>query len=109
MTSGKYDVRDINIQEGRIMPEQLRSEFERCRCEVDEAIAELHTKFDTHVLTDAEIEKVADKAATKAIEKLTTMAYLEIGKGVVAKVFKIVGIIAAFGVFYWHDKIWPTK
>jgi len=91
------------------MSDKQLSEIEKCRCEVDEAIAALHTKLDTHVLTDAEIEKVADKAATKAIEKLTTMAYLEIGKGVVAKVFKIVGIIAAFGVFYWHDKIWPTK
>ena len=109
MSQDKYDARDLYLQEGNGMPEQLRSEIERCRCEVDEAIAELHTKFDTHVLTDAEIEKVADKAATKAIEKLTTMAYLEIGKGVVAKVFKIIGIIAAFGVFYWHDKIWPAK
>ena len=91
------------------MTEKLRSEIDQCRSEVDEAIAALHTKLDTHVLTDVEVEKIAEKAASKAIEKLTTMAYLEIGKGVVAKMFKIVGIIAAFGVFYWHDKIWPTK
>jgi DUF1009 family protein len=91
MTTGKFDA------------------LEQCRAEVEEKLLELHNKLDTHVLTDLEIEKIADKAANKAIEKLTTMAYLEIGKGVVAKVFKIVGIIAAFGVFYWHDKIWPTK
>lgn len=85
------------------------TEIERCRCEVDEAIALLHAKVDSKSLTDKEIEDIAERASDRAIEKLTTMAYLEIGKGVVAKVFKIVGIIAAFGVFYWHDKIWPAK
>lgn len=82
-------------------------EIKQCRAEVDEALKELHEKVDGKTLTPAEIEDIAEKAADKAVHKLTEMAYLEIGKGVVSKALKIVGIIFAFMAFYWHDKIWP--
>ena len=82
-------------------------EIRACRAEVDEALKELHEKVDSRSLTQEEVEAIAEKASDKAIEKLTNMAYLEIGKGVVSKTLKVIGIVAAFLAFYWHDKIWP--
>lgn len=86
-------------------------EIRACRAEVEEMIhdelAKVHAKVDSKSLTPTEIEAIAEKASDKAIEKLTTMAYLEIGKGVVTKTLKVLGIIAAFAAFYFHDKLFP--
>jgi hypothetical protein len=78
---------------------------QQCRSEVDEALKALHTKVDSKQITDDEINIIAERAADKAIEKLTTMAYLEIGKGVVSKTLKVIGIVAVMGMIYFHDKV----
>lgn len=44
-------------------------------------------------LTDAQIEAIAEKAATKAVKKMTDDAYMAIGKSVTSKFFTIVGIV----------------
>lgn len=44
-------------------------------------------------LTDAQIEAIAEKAATKAVKKMTDDAYMAIGKSVTSKFFTIVGVI----------------
>ena len=82
-------------------------EIKKCRTEVDAALQELHTIVETKTkqLTPVEIEAIAESAANKAIVKLTNMAYLEIGKGVVTKTIKIIGIVAVMLSFYFHDKI----
>lgn len=82
-------------------------EIKICRAEVDKAIKELDKKVNEKSLTSEEIEQLADKAAERAVHKLTEMAYLEIGKGVVTKTLKVLGIIAAMAAFYFHDKLFP--
>ena len=51
-------------------------------------------------LSDAEMEIVAEKAAEKAIQKLTSHVYEEVGRSVVSKLFYIVGA-GAVGLYLW--------
>jgi len=51
-------------------------------------------------LTDAQIEEIAERAANRAIEKLTTEAYKSIGKSVVQKFVWIVGVCAV-ALYFW--------
>lgn len=51
-------------------------------------------------LTEDQIEMIAEKAAEKAIEKLTSHVYQEVGKSVVSKLFYIVGA-CALGLWLW--------
>lgn len=46
------------------------------------------------VLTDDQIEHIAQKAADLAVQKMTTEVYASVGKSVLQKVFWIVGVIA---------------
>lgn len=51
-------------------------------------------------LTEEQIEIIAEKAAEKAIEKLTSHVYQEVGKSVISKLFYIIGA-CALGGFLW--------
>lgn len=51
-------------------------------------------------LTEEQIELIAEKAAEKAIEKLTSHVYQEVGKSVISKLFYIVGA-SALAVWLW--------
>jgi hypothetical protein len=51
-------------------------------------------------LTEKQIELIAEKAAEKAIERLTSHVYQEVGKSVVSKLFYIVGA-CAIGLYLW--------
>ena len=46
------------------------------------------------VLSDEQIEHIAQKAADLAVQKMTTEVYATVGKSVLQKVFWIVGVIA---------------
>lgn len=48
----------------------------------------------TAALTEEQIDLIAEKAAEKAIEKLTSHVYQEVGKSVVSKLLYIVGACA---------------
>jgi hypothetical protein len=49
-------------------------------------------------LSDEEIELIAEKAAEKAVAKMTATVYQEVGKGVINKIFWIIGV-SAVGVY----------
>ena len=51
-------------------------------------------------LTDDQIERIAERAAEKAVAKLTDHVYREVGRGVVQKFVWIVGALAV-GLFIW--------
>ena len=46
------------------------------------------------LLTDDQIEHIAQKAAELAVQKMTTEVYASVGRSVLQKVFWIVGVIA---------------
>lgn len=50
-------------------------------------------------LTDAQIDEIAEKAAEKAVAKMTALVYQEVGKGVLNKILWVVGVsaIAIYG------------
>ena len=43
-------------------------------------------------MTDDEIEKIADRAAERAVQKALQQMYVEIGRGVLKKALWIVGV-----------------
>jgi hypothetical protein len=57
-------------------------------------------------LSDEHIEQIAERAAVKAMEKLTNQAYMSIGKGVVNKLFVVVGVLASAAYFWALGKGW---
>ena len=55
---------------------------------------------DCPLLDDSELEKIAERAAEKAIEKLTSHVYQEVGKSVVSKFVYIVGALT-LALYLW--------
>lgn len=51
-------------------------------------------------LTDEEIDIIAEKAAEKAVAKMTTAVYREVGRTIVQRFFWIVGL-SALGLYFW--------
>jgi hypothetical protein len=54
----------------------------------------------TSGFSDSQLDEIAERAATKAMEKLTNHVYQEVGKGVVRKLFWIIGA-ASVGIYLW--------
>lgn len=54
-------------------------------------------------LSDEQIEHIAEKAAEKAVRKMTLEAYQAIGRGVVNKAMWIIGVVATAAL------IWMAK
>lgn len=54
-------------------------------------------------LTDEQIEDIAEKAAEKAIEKLTGDVYKAVGKSIIQKAVWLVGAITV-GVYFYLRK-----
>ena len=55
-------------------------------------------------LTPAQIEEIAEKAAEKAVAKITQNVYAEIGKGVVRKATWIIGMLAVVALLWAQSK-----
>lgn len=51
-------------------------------------------------LTDEQIEEIAERAATKAVAKITDQIYKDVGKTVIQKFIWTVGAIAVAGTIY---------
>lgn len=51
-------------------------------------------------LTDAQVEKIAEKAAERAVAKLTDRVYRDVGKNVVQKLFWIIGVVTV-ALYFW--------
>lgn len=59
-------------------------------------------------LTDAQIESIAEKAATKAVKKMTDDAYMAIGKSITSKFFAAVGVITIVVIVFFKTGKLPT-
>ena len=55
---------------------------------------------DCPMLNDTAIEQLAEKAAEKAIKKLTNHVYQEVGRSVISKFVYIVGA-CSIGLYLW--------
>jgi hypothetical protein len=62
-------------------------------------------------LTDDDVERIAERAAQKAVEMMTRDAYAAVGKGVVQKALWIIGVLA-LTAFVWasqHGLVGPKS
>jgi len=55
---------------------------------------------DSIVLTEEQIEAIAELAATKAINKMETQLYTTVGKSVLSKLAYLVGIVTV-ALYFW--------
>ena len=60
----------------------------------------MNPKLDFAPCTEEQIEEIAERAAERAMKKLTDHMYKEVGRSVVSKLFWIVGIISV-GMYLW--------
>lgn len=60
------------------------------------------SESDFSPLSDAQIEQIAEKAAEKAVAKLTDKVYRDVGKNVIEKLFWIAGVVAV-ALFFWFQ------
>jgi len=58
------------------------------------------------VLSEEQIEEIAEKAAEKEIAKLTNQIYLEVGKGVVKKALYLIGAFVVGAGLWAKAKGW---
>ena len=49
---------------------------------------------------DSELVEIAERAAERAVEKLTNHVYQQVGRSVVEKLFYIIGVCAV-GLYLW--------
>lgn len=54
-------------------------------------------------LTEEQIDTIAERAADKAVEKLTNHIYMEVGRGVIKRVVYVLGAFV-IGVVLWAKK-----
>lgn len=54
-------------------------------------------------LTEEQIDTIAERAAEKAVEKLTNHIYMEVGRGVIKRVVYALGAFV-IGVVLWAKK-----
>lgn len=55
-------------------------------------------------LSESDIERIAEKAADKAVKKITNYIYMEVGRSVISKVLWITGALV-IGISAWlHSK-----
>lgn len=55
-------------------------------------------------LTEAQINEIAEKAAERAVAKITANFYQEVGKGLISKFLWLVGTVAVGAYFYLQNK-----
>lgn len=59
-------------------------------------------------MTEDQINEIAERAAKKAVESMTTLVYTEVGKGVLKKALFLVGAFAV-GALTWSKPDWWPK
>lgn len=57
-------------------------------------------------LSEEEIEIIAERAAEKAMLKMTNQLYQEVGKGVISKLLYLVGIVTIAAWAWMHTNGW---
>lgn len=66
----------------------------------------MHPPF---TLTEAQLDEIANRAADRAVEKITTHVYQQVGKSILNKLMWILGALATAAYIYFHNKIGPIK
>lgn len=57
-----------------------------------------------HNLSDEQMDLIAEKAAEKAVAKITAVVYQNVGKSVIERLFWLVGALAVGAYFFLKSK-----
>lgn len=57
-------------------------------------------------LTEEQIELIAERAATRAVSKMTDQLYREVGRGVISKMLYLVGVVTVAAWAWAHNQGW---
>jgi hypothetical protein len=57
-------------------------------------------------LTEEQIELIAERAATRALSKMTDQLYREVGKGVISKFLYLIGVVTVAAWAWAHNQGW---
>lgn len=60
--------------------------------------------FGRRHLTEDDIDEIAEKAAEKAVQKMTSHIYQEVGKGLVARLLWLAGAVLVGLAMWLHSK-----
>ena len=55
-------------------------------------------------LSEGQLDEIAERAAERAISKLTDHVYLQVGRSVVNKLLWVIGAVFAGGYIWLHSK-----
>lgn len=55
-------------------------------------------------LSDSQLEYIAERAAEKAVEKMTHLIYQEVGKGIVSRFFYLTGALSVAAYLWLKSK-----
>jgi len=72
----------------------------------EEMISHVDRRQANFQLAEEQIERIAEKAATKALGKLTDLAYREVGRSVISKLFWITGVLSVGLYLYAKSRNW---
>lgn len=64
----------------------------------------LHERRSPITISEEQLDEIAERAAEKAISKLTDHVYLQVGRSVVNKLLWIIGAVFAGGYIWLHSK-----
>lgn len=68
--------------------------------------ADIEKRKNSVWLSDEQIEMIAEKAAVKAVSKMTDQVFREVGKGVIQRFTWILGVIAVAVYSYAYGRGW---
>lgn len=68
--------------------------------------AQVERRRSSPVLSEEQIEEIAERAADKAVEKMTNRIYLEVGRGVVKKALLLIGAFVVGAGLWAKAKGW---
>jgi tetrahydromethanopterin S-methyltransferase subunit G len=56
-------------------------------------------------LTEDQLDEIANRAADRAVEKITTHVYQQVGKSVLNKLLWIIGALSTAAYLYFHNRL----
>ena len=82
---------------------KIAAHIEECK---DAMTAHIERRINTVTFSEEQIEDIAEKAAEKALKKISDMAYREVGKSIVSKLLYIIGVLAVTAYLYLQSHGW---
>ena len=82
----------------------MTTQLEQCRAEVDAELSRLADAIEAEKWTEEKAQRIADAAAAKAVETITSNFYMSVGKRTVM----VIGALTV-GIVIWLHELWMPR